>query len=149
MPLRRAHEARFGSVRSRLQARENREWMCRSATYASAATEDPALSEGTRCILSRPPVRFASPRSNQLTDLDVLWAAQVEDRDLRRRTDPDRGTPESGPVGHEDRHTVHRAETGHHGLLQPDHQVEGCHLAAVGVSGNLQINPERGGLVDR
>src|SRR3954462_1891907 len=60
MPLRRAHHARLGNVRSRLQARENREWMCRSATYVSAATEDPALTEGTRCILS---CRAGTPRA--------------------------------------------------------------------------------------
>src|SRR5690606_12162062 len=32
-PLRRAHQARLSRSRSRLQAREYREWMCRSATH--------------------------------------------------------------------------------------------------------------------
>src|SRR5215470_1631163 len=39
-PLRAAHQARFGISQSLLQARENREWMCKSAWNTSS---DPAM----------------------------------------------------------------------------------------------------------
>ncbi len=51
MPLRRAHQPEVGRVRSRLQAREYFEWMCRSATNGAAPTVAlpgvAALNEGT------------------------------------------------------------------------------------------------------
>src|SRR3954471_4864938 len=103
MPLRRAHQARFGSVRSRLQARENFEWMWRSATYVSAATEDPALTEGTRCILSRPLLRWRAA-TRESPDPAALPGAEVYDGDLGWGAHPDRRAPEAGAVGDVDRH---------------------------------------------
>src|SRR4051794_40391162 len=148
MPLRRAHQARFGSVRSRLQARENFEWMCRSATYVSAATEDPALTEGTRCILScLAGARCAATREAQSWILMSLRRAQVDHGHLGRRADTNRRSPEAGAVGHVHRHAIHVAEPGHDGLLQPYDQVERRDLAAVGVPGDLQVDPVPGGLV--
>ena len=77
----------------------------------------------------------------------LLRGTQLDDGHLRRRTNPNGRPPEAGPVRHIDRNAVNHAETAHHGLLQRHEQVEGSHLPAVRMPGNLQVNAVRGGVV--
>src|SRR3954453_16679428 len=115
MPLRRAHQARFGRVRSRLQAREYLEWMCKSATYVSAATEDPSLTEGTLHPVTTAGRATSRHARSDITDTrlnpaeiravaqqnyedSLLRGTQFDESDLWRGADPDRRPPEPGAV---------------------------------------------------
>lgn len=52
-------------------------------------------------------------------------------------TDPDWWSPEASAVGDVHGRASDLDQSGHHWLLEPDQVVEGEHLAAVGVAGQL------------
>ena len=114
MPLRRAHQARLGRSRSRLQAREYLEWMCRSATKAASAVgarrdrATPRLHAVRTPVTARGAARCAC----------AMRCCELDQRDLRWRADPDGRAPETGAVGDVDLGAVDLAEAGDHRLLQ-------------------------------